>query len=144
MSGGCTSAHTFHDALVDSELVSQPTHKYGYCSTVSVQSAAAGRSVQLGLGSLVAGVTVRARPVQSCPSGAGVCESLCSSAISLQISPAVAFWNRLFRQFRLLPEGVSASGCTEVIIVPAIRWEVGANGMLLSLYGTLAMLTFSC
>ena len=131
MSASCTSAHTFHNALVDAELITERTAKHSYCSTVSVQSVAAGRSVQLGLGSLVGIRTVRAWPSQSCPSGEDGCDSLCSSAVSLQLSPAVVLWNRVFRSFRLLPAGVSVSGCTEVMIVPKIKWEVGFRGMLL-------------
>lgn len=138
MSAICTKAQAFHDALVDSDLVSGPikSDSQRYCSTMSVQTSAAGRSLQLSLGAVIKTSTVTSShpPSQhSCRSSAGNCDSLCLSAVVLTLSPAVALWNRVFHLFRLSPAGVSSSGCTEVTTYPRIRWEVDSNGMLLFL-----------
>jgi hypothetical protein len=138
MTASCTDTHRFHDALVDSDLVSGPIKKYSrqYCSTVSIQTAIGRHAIQLSFHALLVGTTVSCSQLDcqhSCPSEARSCASLCSTGVVVALSPAVVFWNKVFPVVRLSPAAVSASGCTEMTIFPRIRWEMLSNGVLLSL-----------
>jgi hypothetical protein len=140
MNATCISPHSFHDALVDSDLVTKPIKKYTqqYCSTLSFQTAKGRHSVQLSFGALLAGTTLRCSQVgcqYDCLSQASSCDSLCSAAVVVTLSPSVLLWNKLFPFLSLAPAGVSTSGCTEVTMSPRTRWKAMSNGVLRSLNG---------
>lgn len=134
VSAGCNKTHRFHDALVNSSLVSQRIKQQvdRYCSTVSIQTKVLSSIVHLGLSASVLGTSVTPKLVH-CAQNPSSCDDQCLSAVVLKLSPAVAAWNRVFPILGLSPAATSVSGCTEVPMYPKHAWQQSPAGALLML-----------